>query len=100
VLTIPARVIAACFALVGFAAAIAVGLAAHNSAITVIWKAIVVMMACYVVGRVIGAVAQRAVQQDIDRFKQAHPFPNGAAARTDRGADGANGASEAEGAAR
>ncbi|MCC7407133.1 MAG: hypothetical protein IT442_03625 [Phycisphaeraceae bacterium] len=72
---IPAKIIASCFALTGFIAALVVGLAAGNSATTILWNAILAMAVCYPVGRVLGGVAERAVQENIDNYKKRHPLP-------------------------
>jgi len=72
---IPAKIIASCFALTGFIAALVVGLAAGNSASTILWKAILAMAVCYPVGRLLGGVAERAVQENIDSYKKHHPLP-------------------------
>ncbi len=75
VLAIPSRVIATCFALIGFAAAVIVGLAASNSSITILWRALAVMILCWIVGRPIGALTQRSVEAHIAEYKQRHPIP-------------------------
>jgi len=52
-----------------------VGWAAGNGTSTILGKAIVAMFICYACGRVLGAVAERAVQQDVERFKRENPLP-------------------------
>lgn len=71
---IPAQVIASCFALVGFAAAILVGVASDNNSETVLWRAIVVMLLAWPIGRLCGYVAEQAVQSHIDAYKKKHPI--------------------------
>jgi len=73
--TIPAKIIATCFALVAFAAAVAVGLAAGNPTSTILGRALLAMFVCWVVGRIVGGVAIRTVQNDIDTYKASHPIP-------------------------
>jgi hypothetical protein len=73
--TIPARVIATCFALLSFAAAIVVGIGAGNSTSTILFRSICVMIACWFIGRGVGAVAQWAIMDHINRYKQQHPIP-------------------------
>lgn len=73
VLAIPARVIAACFALVGFASAAVAGVAVQNSATTILLRATVVMLLCWVVGRVAGAIAQQAIDEHITGYEDQHP---------------------------
>jgi len=76
VLTIPSRVIAACFALVGFAAAALVGTFMGNPGTTVLWRAILVMAACWLVGRAVGWIAHQAVREHIDNYKENRPIPD------------------------
>lgn len=71
----PSHVIAACFALVSFAAAAMVGAVAGNSATTVLGRALIIMILCWLIGRVIGAVAEQVVDRHIERYKQEHPVP-------------------------
>ncbi|MBI1336371.1 MAG: hypothetical protein GC164_05355 [Phycisphaera sp.] len=72
---IPSRVIAACFALAGFTAAILVGLYVRLDADTAILRAIVVMVACYISGRLVGHVAQRVVDDHIQAYRASNPIP-------------------------
>ena len=67
--------IASCFSLVSFAAAIVVGMHAGNSAATVIFRAIFVMIFCWFIGYVVGVVAQWAVLDHIKQYKEQHPIP-------------------------
>ncbi|MEX0655214.1 MAG: hypothetical protein WD534_08290 [Phycisphaeraceae bacterium] len=74
-LAIPSRVIASCFALVSFAAALLVGLLSGNGAGVIIWRATLVMLACWVIGWIVGLVAQRVVDDHIQTYKQNNPIP-------------------------
>lgn len=74
----PARVIASCFAIVGFVASCVTGLMAANRAETIIWRAMLVMGACYVVGRLVGHVTQRTLDAHIAQYKLDHPMPGDA----------------------
>ncbi len=74
--TIPARVIASCFSLACFAAAIVVGIHAGNSPQTVLLRASLVMVICWPIGYLVGLVAQRAIIDQINRYKQEHPLPD------------------------
>jgi hypothetical protein len=71
---VPGRVIAAAIGLIAFAVAIVAGLAAENPATTTLWRAIVAMVVCYGLGRLIGMVGQRAIAEDIQRYKAEHPI--------------------------
>ena len=75
-LVIPSRVIATCFALVAFSSAAAVGVVAGNSPSTIIIRATAVMLVSWIIGRIIGAIAQQAVDDHITRFKKKHPIPD------------------------
>lgn len=68
--------IATCFALVSFTAAIVVGVGAGNSTQTILLRATLVMLVCWVIGRAVGAVAQWAIFDHIKRYKQQHPIPD------------------------
>ena len=59
-----------------FAAAIVVGLAVGNDALTVLWRSILVMGAAWLVGRVVGAAVQRTLEEHVERYKQANPAPD------------------------
>lgn len=62
-------------ALCGFAAACVVGAAVGNPPTTILLRALAVLAACYLVGRLVGAVASRAVDDHIERYKRDHPIP-------------------------
>jgi hypothetical protein len=72
---IQGRVIAACFAIVTFVAALAVGLASGNPPGTVIVRATVVMIICWIIGQGIGALLQYVIDDDIDLYKRSRPLP-------------------------
>ncbi len=74
-LVITSRVIATCFALTSFAAALIVGLMAANPLLTILLRALFTMIVCYVIGLVIGMVAQSVVQKHIEQHKREHPIP-------------------------
>lgn len=48
---------------------------ADNPAATVIWRATVVMIVAWMAGNIVGAVAQRVVNRNIEAYKAAHPLP-------------------------
>ena len=72
---IQGRVIAACFAIVAFVAALAVGLVSGNAPSTVIVRATVVMVLCWIIGQGIGALLQYVIDDDIDLYKRSRPLP-------------------------
>lgn len=69
--------IATCFALIGFASSLLVGAVAGNPATTVIYRSLVGMVICYIIGSIVAHVGQRAVQQSVERYKQTHPITDG-----------------------
>lgn len=69
------RVIATCFALAGFAATAIVGVYVGNPAALVLGRAILVMIAAYVVGRLLGGVMARAISHHVTQYKQSRPLP-------------------------
>ncbi|MEM9414083.1 MAG: hypothetical protein AAGA29_01225 [Planctomycetota bacterium] len=71
----PARVIATCFALACFAATAVVGLYNGNPALSIILSSFLVMIAAYVVGAILGAIAQHAVDEHIKQHKYNSPIP-------------------------
>jgi len=72
---IPARVIATCFALACFAGSALVGLYHGNPALSIVISSFLTMIAAYVVGLIVGAVAQRAVDEHVRRHKTNNPLP-------------------------
>ena len=75
-LAMPARVIAACFALTGFTGAVLIGVLAENPAFTILLRALGVMIGALLIGRIIGSIAQRTVLDTIARYKDEHPIPD------------------------
>ncbi len=53
-----------------------VGIAAGNSSQTVILRATLIMIVCWVIGRSVGAIAQWAILDHVNRYKQQHPIPD------------------------
>lgn len=70
----PARMIATIFALAAFAVMVVVGMLAGNPALIILWRALMALVACYVAGRILGALAQRAVREHIEQYKQRYPI--------------------------
>ena len=71
----PSRVIATLLALVAFTAAIVAGAVAQNTAWTIVWRASLAMLACYCIGRLVGAISQRALHEHLERYMAANPIP-------------------------
>ncbi|MFP4145939.1 MAG: hypothetical protein ACOCTI_07590 [Phycisphaeraceae bacterium] len=87
--------IAACFSLVGFAAAAVVGIAVGNRVETILLRAMGVMLIAWVLGYLIGAVANQAIGEYLERYKAEHPLPENADESQAREQDHPDGASEA-----
>ncbi len=73
--SVPGRVIASCFALCGFAVAMLSGLDASVTPATALARGLVSMVACFVVGAVIGAAAERCIREHFESFVQSNPLP-------------------------
>ena len=70
----PSKLIASSLALLAFAAAVVAGLIVDNPATTIISRALIAMILCYIAGSAIGAVAQRALEEHVEQYKRAHPL--------------------------
>ncbi len=75
-LTIPAKVIASCFAIAAFTAAVLIGWGVGNSTYTIMLRASVIMAACWGIGMVVGKAMQTTVVEHIDRYKETYPIDN------------------------
>lgn len=51
------------------------GYAAGNATFDIIWRATVTMILCWFFGRGIGSIAQRAIDEHIEQYKQTNPIP-------------------------
>lgn len=71
---IPAKVIAACFAIVAFVAAVAIGAAAGNAVETVLYRAMIVLLVCWPIGWAVGMLAQKVNELSIQAYKQKNPI--------------------------
>ncbi len=67
--------IATSFALLAFAAAVAVGAYVGNAPATVLMRGIAVMLICYFIGRILGSVAQRTIDEHTLQHEAEHPIP-------------------------
>jgi hypothetical protein len=70
----PTRVISGIVALAGFLVALVAGLAADNPADVVLTRALLAMLACNLLGSIVGAVAHWIGTEHVERFKQLHPI--------------------------
>ncbi len=74
--TVPSYVIAACVALAAFAVATLAGLASGNSAASILFRALIAMLACYPVGLLVGMACQRVISEQLDAHREANPVPH------------------------
>lgn len=59
-----------------------VGVGAGNSATTIVWRATFVMVLAWFVGWVVGAIAQKTIEDHLQSYRLKHPIPeNGSAAQ-------------------
>jgi hypothetical protein len=58
-----------------FAAAMVVGVVVGNPAETVLWRAIIALASCWIVGYLVGRVLQRTAEDYVRRYKESHPIP-------------------------
>ena len=72
---VPAKVVATCFALVSFSAALGVGMRAGNATHTILWRATALMLVAWCVGRIVGGVALRTIEEPLTQYREKHPIP-------------------------
>lgn len=70
------RVISGSFALTGFSVAVAIGLGASNPTSIILLRAIVCMIACMIVGRLVGFIAEAIVKEHLDGHRERNPIPD------------------------
>lgn len=75
-LAIPARVIATSFALICFAATIAVGVYNSNGWVSILFSALVVCLLAWIVGSVLGALMLRSINEQIEQHRIGNPIPD------------------------
>lgn len=74
------RVYAGVSGLSAFVIAIVAGLYAHNSAAHTLTTALFCMIACYLLGTLLGAISEHAVRAHLAAFRDKHPVPEAAPA--------------------
>jgi len=70
----PAKLVASSMALIAFAIAIMAGLSAGNPSAVVIWRALVSMIVVYFVGMLVGAIAERTLNEHLQEYRAMHPI--------------------------
>lgn len=71
----PGRIIAGCFALCGFSTALLSSLGVSASAETVLLRAVVALVCCFIVGAVVGAVGERCISEGFENYQKRNPVP-------------------------
>ena len=79
--------IAGCFALSAFTVAIIAGMAAGNTAASILRRALLALVICYPVGLLVGGVARRVVEEHLATHRAGH-------SEEDEGGPGVSEASE------
>lgn len=74
-LAIPARVIATCFMLTCFAGTLCYGIYNGNDTFSVFLDAVIVLIPAYIVGRVVGGIMLRSVNEQIKGYRERNPEP-------------------------
>jgi hypothetical protein len=70
---VPTKIIGACAGLTAFAIALVAGLAADNPAEDVLFRALIALVACQLLGGLIGMVSERIVRDAIREYQASHP---------------------------
>ena len=70
--SVPAKVVASSAGLGAFIVAVLAGMGADNPTETVLTRAVLSLLACYVVGLIIGGIAERAVAERIGTYVAAN----------------------------
>lgn len=71
---VPTKVIAAGCGLTAFAVGILAGLFAGNPAETILLRSLIAMVACQVVGMVIGMICERVITEATVVYEKTHPI--------------------------
>ncbi|HCD33573.1 MAG TPA: hypothetical protein DER01_14285 [Phycisphaerales bacterium] len=62
--------------MIGFAASLIVGITAELETETILWRALIVMIPCWWIGRLVGALAVHTVETQVREYKLARPIPS------------------------
>jgi hypothetical protein len=71
------KVVSACCGLAAFAIAVVAGLSAENPGEVILFRALICMVACQLVGLALGMVIERVITDSIELHKQSQPDPSG-----------------------
>ena len=72
---VPTKLISGVLGLMGFATAAVVGLLANNPGLVIIGRALVAMLVCSFIGRLLGMVGEVCVREFVEHYKTGRPIP-------------------------
>ncbi|MDF1809889.1 MAG: hypothetical protein P1U42_09365 [Phycisphaerales bacterium] len=72
---LPTKLVSGVLGLVGFSTALLIGLIAGNPGYIIILRAIVAMVCCAFVGRILGAIGEVCVREFVTNYKSGRPVP-------------------------
>ncbi|MGV6813992.1 MAG: hypothetical protein ACWA5W_03165 [Phycisphaerales bacterium] len=72
---VPTKLISGVLGLMGFTTASIVGLLAGNPGIVILGRALVAMLICSFVGRLLGGVGEVCVREFVEHYKSGRPTP-------------------------
>lgn len=72
----PTRIIACSFSLIAFALALVIGLMAGNPTLRILQSGLAAGFVCLLIGAMIGRIAHRVIEDDIERYQEQHPIPD------------------------
>jgi hypothetical protein len=70
------RVVSVAFALCGFTAAVASGVVAGNEPQAVLLRGLAALVACQIIGAIIGAMLTALIDEQSARYRAANPVPD------------------------
>lgn len=72
---IPARLISGVMGLMGFVVACATGLMAGNPGYVILVRAMLAMLVCTIIGRILGTVGEVCIREYVMKYKNSRPRP-------------------------
>jgi len=72
---IPTKLISGVLGLMGFTTAAVVGLLANNPGLVIIGRALIAMLICSFIGRLLGMVGEVCVREFVEHYKTGRPTP-------------------------
>jgi len=71
----PARIVGGVLGLMGFVTALLVGLLNANPGLIIVTRALVALIVCCVIGRIIGRIGEICVEEFLMRYREENPIP-------------------------